>query len=451
MEYIKAGKYKEREGNIKDISKRTLENKMSIAKLFFILALFELIFLGPGLNIYYMSIRQLIFLLSFCIFFIFLFLKGKFLFPSFIRISVVFVFLNFFIWGLLLPLVRNNSLNYAFADSRGILYLLYILPWTNFAFYESWSNRFVANIFLIFIFLFSMVVNLMVILSRFNYLNFYQIIHFLDNTLDFHVISGIMPGGFPRIVWTQFILFIPASLFFTSELISRKSFSFLKSIALLSCLLSLVFSYSRGMWLGLILGLILLFLISKKTINVKNIVIITTLLLCCFIIIGLLSFNYLISLKERSLSSFDTQEIANAIRFSQTEFLVSEWMKYPLLGKGYGATLEGLVRSDVAPYSFELVPLAMLMKLGLLGVSLWIFYFALLMSESKRQIKNANDKYKKNNKQGWIFRAIYSSIPAIIVASSADPYFFNSVGMGIIALFILMLIINKIEISREKN
>jgi len=427
------------------------KEKISVAKLFFILTLFELIFLGPGLNVYNVSVRQLIFLLSFCIFFIFLFLKGKFLFPSFIRISVVFVFLNFFIWGLLLALVRDNSLNYAFADSRGILYLLYILPWTNFAFYENWSNRFVTNIFLIFISLFSMVINLIVILFLFDYLRFYQIISFLDNTLNFHVIFGIMPDGFPRIVWSQFIFFIPASLFFTSELISRKRLSFSKLIALLSCLLSLVFSYSRGIWLGLIVGLILLFLISKKTINVRNIVVMTMLLLCLFIVIRLLSFGYLALLQERFLSSFDTQEMSNAIRFSQIKFLLSEWMKYPLLGKGYGATVEGLIRNDVAPYSFELVPLAMLMKLGLLGVTLWIFYFILLMSESKRQIKDANDKYKKNNKQGWILKAIYSSIPAILVSSSADPFFFNSVGMGIMALFILMLTINKIEISHEKN
>ena len=421
------------------------ENKLSITKLLFIITLFELIFLGTGrvLNIYGITLREIFFLLNFYIFFTFLFLKRKFFFSSLVKISVIFVFLNFFIWGLLLALVRNNSLYYAFADSNGILYLLYILPWTSFAFYENWSRRFVINTFLIFIFLFSIVVNSAVIFSLFGYLNLYQIGSYLSNTLHFQLISGIMPGGFPRIIWVQFIFFIPATLFFTSRLISRKNFSFLKLIMLLSCLLALVFSYSRGLWLGLIVGLIFLFLISRKTVKAKNIIIIVVIFLFCLVVIGLLNFNYLTLIGERILLSFNMQEISNAIRFSQAEFLLTEWMKYPVFGKGYGATVEGLVRSEIAPYSFELEPIALLMKLGLIGIILWIFYFIFLIYESKRQIRN--------NKEDWIFRAIYSSIPAIIVASSTNPYLLNSVGMGIIALFILVLTINKIKVSYEKN
>jgi len=162
------------------------------------------------------------------------------------------------------------------------------------------------------------------------------------------------------------------------------------------------------------------------------------------VIVGLADFNYLILIGERILLSFDAQEISNAIRFSQAEFLLPEWMKYPLFGKGYGATVEGLVRSEIAPYSFELMPLSLLMKLGLLGITLWFFYFIFLMKESRNQIK-------KNIKQDWVFRAIYSSIPAIIIASMTNPYLLNSVGMGIVALFVLMLTINKMKVSHEEN
>ena len=422
------------------------ENKLSIAKLLFIIVLFELIFLGTGraLNIYGITLREILFLLNFFIFFIFLFLKGKFFFPSLIKISVVFTFLNFFIWGLLLALIRNNSLDYAFADSNGLLYLLYILPWAGFGFYEKWSKKLVINTFLIFIFLFSIAINLSVILSLFGYISLYQIGSYLNNTLNFQVSSGIMPGGFPRIIWTQFILFVPASLFLVSELISRERFSFLKLVMLLSCLLALVFSYSRGLWLGLIAGLFFLFLISRKTVKIKNIIMIVVFFLVFLVIVGLADFNYLILIGERILLSFDAQEISNAIRFSQAEFLLPEWMKYPLFGKGYGATVEGLVRSEIAPYSFELMPLSLLMKLGLLGITLWFFYFIFLMKESRNQIK-------KNIKQDWVFRAIYSSIPAIIIASMTNPYLLNSVGMGIVALFVLMLTINKMKVSHEEN
>lgn len=426
------------------------ENRLSIARVLFILALSELIFLGPGwtLTTYNMSIREVIFLLNFCVFFAVLFLRGRFLFPSLSRISVVFAFLNVVVWGLLVALARDNTLNYALADSKGFLYLLYVLPWTNFAFYENWSNHFAVNVFLILVSLFSIVVNLIVILFRFDSLRFYQIISFLDNTLNFHVIFGLMPDGFPRIVWAQFIFLIPASLFLTSELISRKSLSFLKSLALLSCFLSLVFSYSRGLWLGLIVGLIFLFPISTRHLSAKRILIVASVVLCCFVIIALFGLSYSTLIQERFISSFDIREMSNAIRFSQAKPLILEWMKYPFLGKGYGATVEGLIRSDVAPYSFELVPLALLMKLGLVGIALWISYFILLMSESKRRIENA--KYKGNIEQGWMFRAIYASIPAVLVASSGDPFFFNSVGMGMMAFWILMLTINGTEISHER-
>jgi len=49
--------------------------------------------------------------------------------------------------------------------------------------------------------------------------------------------------------------------------------------------------------------------------------------------------------------------------------------------------------------------------------------------------------------QNWIFAAIFASIPAILAASLTNPYLLNSVGMGILALFILIMVSEKHPIA----
>jgi len=120
-------------------------------------------------------------------------------------------------------------------------------------------------------------------------------------------------------------------------------------------------------------------------------------------------------------------------------------MEHPVFGNGYGATVDGLVRSVQEPYSFELVPAAFLMKFGVVGVLFWFCFFMMLMRECGKRIRL--NVYYGFATQNWIFAAIFASIPAILAASLTNPYLLNSVGMGILALFILIMVSEKHPIA----
>ena len=402
----------------------------------------EIVLMGTGRIICLCGIplRWLLFLLNFYVFVLCVFLRRSFPFPKQTKISVLFVFTNLVIWGLFLSIINRNDFHYAFADSNGLVCLLYTLPWFCFAFYEKWSLRFVVDSFTSLTFVLSLGANLVILLYVLGHVDLYVFAAHMRN-LNFEICSGLMPGGFPRIYLPQSLLFLPAYLFLLSEGIWKGRLSVLKYLMLTSIITALLFSYARGLWLGLVFGVVVLLIASAQKMPVgKYFPRIAVFLLFPVLVVGLANVKYVKLLRLRFLSTWDTtNDVSNVTRFSQVPPLLGEWQKYPLLGKGYGATIEGLVRSKKEPYSFELVPLSLLMKLGLLGVVWWVIYFLQLMIASKA----SRDKIERTLRTTWVRKAIFSSIAAVIISSMTNPYLLNSVGMGIIAIFVLTLEIDK--------
>ncbi len=422
--------------------KRDGKSHLSSGRILFLITLSEIVLLGTGrvISLYGMPLRWLLFLLNFYVFVLCVFLRRRFPFPNQTKISVFFVLTNLVVWGLFLSIINGNGFHYAFADSNGLVCLLYTLPWFCFAFYEKWSFRFVVNSFTTLTFVLSLGANLVILLYMLGYVNLYRFAANMRN-LNFEICSGLMPGGFPRIYLPQSLLYLPACLFLFSELIWRGRLSILKYVMLTSIIMGLLFSYARGLWLGFVFGVVVLFIASAQRIPVrKYFVRITLLLVLPVFLLGLGNANNLKLLRQRFLSTWDTtNDVSNVARFAQVSPLLDQWQKYPLWGKGYGATVEGLVRSKKEPYSFELVPFSLLMKLGVLGVMWWAIYFLQLMIASKA----SNNKRERTLRTTWVRKAIFSSIAAVIISSMTNPYLLNSVGMGIIAIFVLILEIDK--------
>jgi hypothetical protein len=75
----------------------------------------------------------------------------------------------------------------------------------------------------------------------------------------------------------------------------------------------------------------------------------------------------------------DASSGGDDVRVEQNEVLVSEFLRRPLLGKGMGAYVDRLIRSDSAAYSYENQWVALLMQLGVVGGGLLALFPAWLM------------------------------------------------------------------------
>lgn len=126
----------------------------------------------------------------------------------------------------------------------------------------------------------------------------------------------------------------------------------------------------------------------------------------CFLIIIILLINMgYFNIIEKM---FDDSDIANIDRYVQLEYIINS-IKF--WGNGLGATIDGIVRSEEAPYGFELTYINLIHKFGIFAVILFINWIYMIIKLIKHIINISS-----HNK-------IYA-----IVALSAMGYLLPSVG-----------------------
>jgi hypothetical protein len=121
-------------------------------------------------------------------------------------------------------------------------------------------------------------------------------------------------------------------------------------------------------------------------------------------------------------------ELSGSVRVEQSISLLNSWYENPVLGRGFGSHAD-FVRSEKAPYSYEMVFFAMLMKQGLLGVSMWnILFSALIFKVIKVEVMATS--------KGW---SIYwlATLGSFFLTLMTNPYLFNFVGMFAILMLVL--------------
>lgn len=130
---------------------------------------------------------------------------------------------------------------------------------------------------------------------------------------------------------------------------------------------------------------------------------------------------------------------ANFTRLDQTKKILTKWLKRPLLGFGYGSYVEDYLRSDEeSPYSYEMFFPSMLMKIGILGMLVWIIFLIYT-------IRYIIEKLGWRNKNAI---AVLYIIIALGISVQFNPFLFNSSGMSIV-LFCFIEI--KHMMINEKN
>jgi O-Antigen ligase len=243
-----------------------------------------------------------------------------------------------------------------------------------------------------------------------------------------------MPDGFFRVMWITSTL-LPVGLIYS--LAQRKlGASLLFSAALFA-------SYTRALWLSALVGLVWLsFRYATTGYRVRiNFQVVALVLLVIF---GLAGFDLargeeasVVSRAWGRLVTTFTDESASD-RVDQIIPLVDAWLLAPILGLGMGSAA-AISRSDVAPYLYELTYLALLMKIGIVGILIFSAMIAVLLLRTAAY--------------GARVAHIEASVLAFLLACSTNPYLLNLVGLSLlIFLFIeLDLAVRSSDVSSIQN
>lgn len=113
---------------------------------------------------------------------------------------------------------------------------------------------------------------------------------------------------------------------------------------------------------------------------------------------------------------------ANQIRLEQTQKLINKWLESPLFGHGYGYYIKDYFRSEIQPYSYEMLIPALLMKTGILGVAVWAAFVVFIIGYI----------IKRRLKQPVKAGASLFLILSFIVAVQNNPLLMNFNGMTLI-------------------
>jgi hypothetical protein len=182
-----------------------------------------------------------------------------------------------------------------------------------------------------------------------------------------HLKVGLSPDGFYRVFWIS-TLWCVLSFFWTPVAFPG---SLLRWPIRALLLMDLFVAYSRGIWVGLLLGqAVVLFTVLTRR-NFGRVLVRATVIgaVVTAALVGVLAATGSL---ERGVARFTStgsrEDQSISERIAQAPYLLRLWYEHPVVGNGYGAYSHALVRSQEAPYSYEHMPYALLAKLGLLGV-----------------------------------------------------------------------------------
>lgn len=109
-------------------------------------------------------------------------------------------------------------------------------------------------------------------------------------------------------------------------------------------------------------------------------------------------------------------------RFVQFFSLMDLFFDNPIFGAGFGAHAE-VLRSENAPYSYELTYVALLAKLGLIGVVLVLVWVGAITVSALNRFSAQRS-------------SVVGILLALILMTATNPYLINSLGMAVMAFLI---------------
>ncbi|HEV2348443.1 MAG TPA: O-antigen ligase family protein [Terriglobia bacterium] len=417
------------------------------------LVFLELILGGSG-RVYefndFFSIRKVLFLL---VWILFLVLSASnpqrfatwFRSASWARGASLLGVATFIFFGLGVGIFRGNRLDYITADASGLTFITLSIPLGYFASLEKMKVKFLLGVVLGASSFFGLVKGIVFSGARLGYFDFGYVINLIQNEAN-QAVSARNSLGMDRMstvgdIFLMFSLILCIATVFAAKRWRTREIVFAGIAALIWGLFA---SGSRGLWLGSVIGIAVIFALVKFGHRLK---------ILALIAIGTIALLQLFPQTLQDTSewvqlAFNLREYNNLDRVEQAPILISAGMEHPLIGNGFGHTLPNLVRSYEAPYAFELLYLALFMKMGILGCALWLVFLSGLLLNLLKMSKSL-----PNPANAMVAVGLCAGIISVLAVSAADPYLAGPPGMGILALSAVVLdhFREQVEVARFKG
>jgi hypothetical protein len=122
------------------------------------------------------------------------------------------------------------------------------------------------------------------------------------------------------------------------------------------------------------------------------------------------------------------REVSDDIRYEQVMALTDAIVKNPWFGSGMGAHVD-LIRSEEAPWMYELSMLALYMKIGLVGAACLIVVFILF---GRAEQVNTHNRQPLPTSIRRAFSRIGALLFCIVFSGNTNPYLFSMLGWGLL-------------------
>lgn len=341
-----------------------------------------------------------------------------------------------FLQGSIVGLIHGNQAKYIVGDANAFLFPLYAIAAFHFATENHWSLHNIIKLVLTTVTLLAAGIDAVYLGFRFGYLDgndAVQLSGLLESTFRFAIVIQ-----YPDKIYFINELFVFATIFIVLSLsVITASHKVRVGMILILCTLivTLVASDSRGLQLGFLAGFVVSAVLLSRMLKDKLFGSLAVLLISAATIVGSMYHKTQLRIVHSFNMTGDMTEFSNKDRFGDAQILWEAFKESPLWGNGFGSTIEGVVKSVQNPYSFELVPLEVLMKLGILGPLMWFLFLVRMGLEMKRAITRAGETPLEKS----LIIGSAGGLCAILVAGMTNPYLNSSIGMGTMVFFTLVV------------
>ena len=383
------------------------------------------------------------------------------------------------VWGFVWAIIRGNDFGNVFLDFNNWLFFLYLLPLITVSkkedFWPNFSNVVLAA-------LSWLIIKTMLLLYIFSHQFIWALPEVYLWVRDTRVGEiTMMSSNFYRIfiqsqVYALLAFFILLPICHREEshperddgaIPAHKNFARLlrhfvarndKFILLTTSLSAVIISFSRSFWLGLaagfgIYGLYLLLYQRKQILRqiLKIVVIAVLSLAIIFVIIAMppkISGDNLGSLISKRATII---EAAGSSRINMLKPLAQSIIKHPVIGSGFGTTVtyksvdQRLLAAtagasgEYTTYAFEWAYLDLLLKIGLVGVFIYLLLIFKILQILWQNILNKND-YELRVTDYRLRLGIFLAFISLLAVNIFTPYLNHPLGIGfilIISIFVL--------------
>lgn len=357
--------------------------------------------------------------------------KAYFLWP-------LWFFLASLIWVFVMPAIAGGRIEYALRDAESLV----VLPIASLIVYLMQGIKYTEILFKI-VLLFSVILALCQV-GLWTWLEFFPtapesyypyIEAIFKNRDSVSIFWQPSPtGGYVRVFWISSIWLVLAVFVAAAIVTSKKLLLFIEFLLGFA----ICVTYTRGLWLGVGAGMLFctamnygVVLLKKPVPVVQSWRAVLIGIFCATITFS--SVDYLArgqaGLAARLYATTEAGAIMEpslAERAIQVRLLMDKWKERPWMGFGYGAYLPNHMRNASCPYSYEMLPFALLMKLGIVGLGLLVAAIAGLLLSVIGGVGGLGNKLM-----------FCGATISFFLAANTNPILYSFVGMTV-TLFILL-------------